>query len=82
MPDVDYAHIIGYGCNSRYSEEDGAWVATTMPDLPGCSAYGDTAREAAAELRTAVVLWLQTAAEIGIPIPEPILWCVPVSDDR
>lgn len=75
MPGTEYEHIIGYWCNTRYSEEDGCWVATTTPELPGCSAHGETKAEAATELRTAIALWLQTAAETGVPIPEPILWC-------
>lgn len=46
----------------------GAYVAIA-PDLPGCSAVGDTPMEALQELLVVMELWLQTAQEIGQTIP-------------
>lgn len=55
-----------------YSAEDEGYVAV-VPDLPGCSAFGDTREEALKEIRTALSLWLETAREIGREIPPGIL---------
>ena len=46
-----------------------------MPDLPGCSAFGDTREEALKEIRTALSLWLETVRELGKEIPPGILSC-------
>ncbi|CAN5193027.1 type II toxin-antitoxin system HicB family antitoxin [soil metagenome] len=53
-----------------WSDEDGAWVADA-PDLKSCSAFGETAEEALAELQVAIQAWLEVAREKGLPIPEP-----------
>lgn len=53
-----------------WSEEDGAYVAFA-PELPGCSALGDTGPEAVAELDDAIRAWLDAARKAGNPIPEP-----------
>lgn len=64
-------YLFGYTCEIDYSKEDEAWVAV-FPDLPGCMAHGDTETEAIKEGRTAMALWLQTAAEMGRELPEPV----------
>lgn len=53
-----------------WSEDDEAYVAIA-PDLPGCSAAGDTEAKAIKELRTAIELWLEAMKKAGNPIPEP-----------
>lgn len=53
-----------------WNDEDGAFVAIA-PDLPGCSAVGDTEEEALCELRTAIKLWLEVCEKAGDPIPQP-----------
>jgi len=53
-----------------WSEEDALWIAEA-PDLKPCAAHGDTPEQAVAELRVAMDLWLETAREHGLPIPEP-----------
>jgi predicted RNase H-like HicB family nuclease len=50
--------------------EDGGFVAIA-PDLPGCSAVGETAAEALAEIEHAIDAWIEAAAGIGNPIPAP-----------
>lgn len=53
-----------------WSDEDSAYVAVA-PDLPGCSAIGDTGPAAVAELDDAILAWLEAAAKAGNAIPEP-----------
>ncbi|MBT8201698.1 MAG: type II toxin-antitoxin system HicB family antitoxin [Acidimicrobiales bacterium] len=59
-----------YSINVFFSEEDGAWVAV-IPDLPGCSAFGDTPEQAVAEVGVAKLAWLETAVATGKPVPAP-----------
>jgi len=51
-------------------EEDGRWLAE-VPELPGCMAHGDTQELALANAKDAIQLWIDTAREIGKPIPAP-----------
>ncbi len=41
------------------------------PDLPGCSAVGDSPKEAVAEMETAMRLWLEAARSMGMTLPQP-----------
>ncbi len=52
------------------SDEDGGFIALA-PDLPGCSAFGETPEEAASELRCAILAWIAAAQCVGNPVPEP-----------
>jgi len=52
------------------SDEDEGFIAV-VPELPGCSAFGETEEEALREVKVAVSLWLKTAREEGRAIPEP-----------
>lgn len=54
-----------------YSAEDGGWIAVA-PELPGCSAFGQTDARALRELETAIEGWLRTARRRGQPVPLPI----------
>lgn len=62
--------------NSRYeiiiywSEEDGSFVAE-VPELPGCMADGQTYQETIVNVETAIQDWIDTATELGRPIPQP-----------
>lgn len=53
-----------------WSEEDTAFVAE-VPELPGCAADGQTYREAVGNAEIAIREWIETARELGRPIPEP-----------
>ncbi len=53
-----------------WSDEDNGYVAV-VPDLPGCSAFGDTAEEALRESEDAIAAWLQAAKAAGNAIPSP-----------
>lgn len=55
----------------EWSPEDDLFVAEA-PELPGCMAHGDTREEALASITTAMDLWVETAQELGRPIPTPV----------
>ena len=57
-----------YAIGIFYSEEDEGFIAI-VPELPGCSAFGETEERALKEAKIAMQLWLQTAKEIGRAIP-------------
>ena len=49
---------------------DHAYIAD-VPELPGCSAHGNTYNEALSNIQEAIQLWIDTAYEFGDPVPEP-----------
>ena len=53
-----------------WSEEDEAFIAE-VPELPGCAADGPTYREALANVEMVIQEWIDTAKELGRPIPKP-----------
>ena len=53
-----------------WSEEDGAFIVD-VPELPGCMADGRTYQEAVANIEVIIREWLETAKELGRPIPQP-----------
>ena len=46
-------------------EEDEGFIAIA-PDLPGCSAFGETEQEALSELDDAIIAWISAAQAAGI----------------
>jgi predicted RNase H-like HicB family nuclease len=42
-----------------------------VPELPGCMAHGRTKSAAIANAEAAIELWIETAREDGLPVPEP-----------
>jgi len=52
-----------------WSDEDGGYIAT-LPDLPGCSAWGATETEAIAQAHDASAAWIEAAKAAGRTIPE------------
>ena len=53
-----------------WSEEDHAFIAE-VPELPGCAADGQTYQQALANAEVVTQEWLETARELGRPIPTP-----------
>jgi predicted RNase H-like HicB family nuclease len=53
-----------------WSKEDQAFIAE-VPELPGCAADGATYQEALANVEVIIQEWLDTARELGRPVPEP-----------
>jgi len=60
----------GHHINIFWSEEDDGYIAD-IPDLDGCSAFGETTEQALAEVERAKTAWLEVARETGRAVPEP-----------
>lgn len=60
-----------YATEIFWSDEDEGYIAIA-PDLPGCSAFGETMAEAATEIEDAVSAWIEAAQAAGNPVPHPI----------
>ncbi|MCF8077844.1 MAG: type II toxin-antitoxin system HicB family antitoxin [Desulfobacterales bacterium] len=59
-----------YEINICWSAEDNAYVAE-VPELPGCMADGSSYQEALANAEIVIEEWIETAMELGRPIPQP-----------
>lgn len=63
-------------CEFRYeviiywSEVDQAFIAEA-PELAGCAADGPTYQDALAAVEVVIGEWIETAEELGRPIPKP-----------
>ncbi len=53
-----------------WSSDDQSFVAEAL-ELAGCMADGKTHAEALANLEVVMAEWVETARELGSPIPEP-----------
>jgi len=53
-----------------YSEEDQAFIAV-IPELPGCTADGQSKAEALEQVERIAAEWIETARELGRDIPKP-----------
>lgn len=53
-----------------WSQEDEAFIAK-VPELAGCMADGETYQEALANAQVVIEEWIETARELGRPIPDP-----------
>ncbi len=53
-----------------WSDDDKAYIAE-VPELPGCMADGTTYEEALSSVEVVIREWVETAKELGRPIPEP-----------
>jgi predicted RNase H-like HicB family nuclease len=65
MPDDVRYEIILY-----WSDLDQAFIAV-VPELAGCAADGVTYQEALAAVEVVIEEWIETANELGRPIPKP-----------
>jgi predicted RNase H-like HicB family nuclease len=59
-----------YPANVFWNDDDEGFIALA-PDLPGCSAFGESQSEALEELEHAIEAWIEAARAAGNPIPEP-----------
>jgi antitoxin HicB len=59
-----------YPAQVFWSENDRGFIAVAS-DLPGCSAFGATQKEALDELQEAITAWIEAARAAGNPVPEP-----------
>jgi predicted RNase H-like HicB family nuclease len=53
-----------------WSDEDQAFIVE-VPELPGCAADGKTYQSALAYVEVVIRQWIDTAKELGRPIPVP-----------
>ncbi len=53
-----------------WSDEDSAFIAE-VPELPGCMADGPTKAEALSAVERVAQEWIETAKEVGRPVPKP-----------
>jgi predicted RNase H-like HicB family nuclease len=53
-----------------WSADDQAFIAEA-PELPGCMADGFTYQAALANLEIVMQEWIETASDLGRPIPQP-----------
>jgi len=53
-----------------WSDEDQAFIAE-VPELPGCAADGANRQGALANAEVVISEWLETARDLGRPIPHP-----------
>jgi predicted RNase H-like HicB family nuclease len=63
-PDARYEIVL------YWSKSDAAYIAE-VPELAGCMADGATRQEAIAAAELVIAAWIETAKELGRPIPEP-----------
>ncbi len=53
-----------------WSDEDDSFIAE-VPELPGCAADGASYQEALTNAEAIIAEWIETAKELGRPIPQP-----------
>ena len=62
--------MIRYEVILYWSDGDSAFIAE-VPELPGCAADGQSYQEALANAERTIQDWIETARELGRPVPEP-----------
>ncbi len=53
-----------------WSDEDQSFIVE-VPELPGCMADGESYEAAVANAQQVIQEWVDTAKELGRPVPEP-----------
>lgn len=53
-----------------WSDEDQSFIAE-VPELPGCAADGPTHAAALANVQVVINEWIETAEDLGRPVPRP-----------
>jgi predicted RNase H-like HicB family nuclease len=61
--------MVRYEIIIYWSETDNAFIAE-VPELRGCIADGETYQSALTNVETIISEWIETAKELGRPIPE------------
>jgi len=62
--------LIQYALIIYWSEEDQSFIVE-VPELPGCTADGETYQAAVANAEVVIQEWIETAQALGRPIPTP-----------
>ncbi len=58
-----------------WSDEDASFVAE-VPKLPGCMTDGKSYQETVSNAEIVIKEWIETAKELGRPIPQPLDVCL------
>jgi predicted RNase H-like HicB family nuclease len=66
MPKLEYPVVI-----EPLPPDEGGGFLATAPDLPGCTSDGETPEQALVNVQDAIAGWIETAREIGRPVPPP-----------
>ena len=53
-----------------WSGDDQSFVVE-VPELPGCMADGETYEQAVENAQQVIAEWIETARELGRPVPDP-----------
>ena len=53
-----------------WSADDNSFIAE-VPELPGCASDGPTYEEALSSVKVIISEWIETAQQLGRPVPEP-----------
>jgi predicted RNase H-like HicB family nuclease len=69
MPRNGPRRKLAFVLRTWWSDEDAAYVVE-VPELPGCMAHGKTRSEAIRQAEGAIRLWIKTAKEDGLEIPQ------------
>ncbi|EHQ04859.1 type II toxin-antitoxin system HicB family antitoxin [Leptonema illini] len=64
MNEIKYEMII------YWSKQDSSYIVE-VPELPGCMADGESYQAAVKNAELVIREWIETAQELGRPIPEP-----------
>ena len=67
---IQFPTMIKYEVIIYWSDEDAAFIAE-VPELPGCSAHGDTQESALVNAQDAIRHCIDTANQFGDPVPVP-----------
>lgn len=70
-PQHDLAYYLALEYPYTVAPDDGSFFVS-YPDLPGCMTQVEDAAEIPAMAQEIIELWLETALEEGIDIPEPV----------
>ncbi|MCT7950987.1 type II toxin-antitoxin system HicB family antitoxin [Ancylothrix sp. C2] len=62
--------MLRYKIHIYWSQEDQAFIAE-VPELPGCTADGETYQQALQNVEIIMQEWIETATEKNRPIPQP-----------
>lgn len=61
-----------YAIEVFYSDEDEGYIAI-MPELPECSAFGETEEAALKQIKIVIDLWIETTKKrVGDEFPNPL----------
>lgn len=59
-----------YALIVTWNDEDSSYIVE-VPELPGCMADGVSYQDAVKNAELVIQEWLETAQELGRPVPEP-----------